>query len=358
MKTAIFHNYMDNIGGAEKVSLIMGRELGADIYSTVADHDMIKKMGFGTRVKTLGWLPINAPYRQQIALWKFRRLNLSRFYDHFIIGGDWAVSAAVKNKPNLWYVHSPIREIWDLYSYVRRTQTPPLSRPVFDMWVRLNRHLNLKYLKHVGKLVCNSQNTRGRVKRYLKRDATVIHPPVETGKFHCGESGDYWLSVNRLITFKRIEMQMDAFRRMPDEKLIIVGSYEKNIAYQQYRKYIESIKPKNVKLLSWVSQEKLIDLYANCRGFITTARNEDFGLTPLEAMASGKPVVCGNEGGYKETVINGLTGMLIDDINEDKIIHAVREVGGKPESFRKECLKRARNFDTRIFVREIKEVLR
>jgi glycosyltransferase involved in cell wall biosynthesis len=356
MKVAIFHNYLDNIGGAERVNLILVRELGAEIYSTVADHDMIEKMGFGARVRALGWLPVNAPYRQQMALWKFRRLNLSRHYDHFIIGGDWAVSAAVNNKPNLWYCHSPIRDLWDLYPHIRADIARWYLRYVFDTWVRFNRHLNLKYLKHVDKMACNSENTRSRVKKYLKRDAVVIYPPVETESFRCGKPGDYWLSVNRLVSHKRIEIQMKAFRSMPGEKLIIVGSYEK--AAQKYRKYIEKIKPGNVTLLNWVDEERLIDLYANCKGLIATAKDEDFGLTPVEAMASGKPVICGNEGGYRETVIDGLTGVLIDGINEDKIMRAVREVGGKPGSYRKECLKRAREFDTKIFVRKIKEMLR
>ena len=106
--------------------------------------------------------------------------------------------------------------------------------------------------------------------------------------------------------------------------------------------------------MSWVDHSKLLDLYAGCKGFITTAREEDFGLAPVEAMASGKPVIAPNEGGYKETVIDGATGMLIDDISVEKLIAAVVEIGKAPEAFKEACLNQAKNFDTKIFIDKIK----
>ena len=133
MKIAIFHNFMDNIGGAERVGLTLARELKADFYSTNIDREKIKKMGFSNiNFISIGKIPINAPFRQQAALRKFRKLNLGNKYDFYIIDGDWAMSGAVINKPNLWYVHSPIREIWDSYRYVRNNLVPFPLRPIFD----------------------------------------------------------------------------------------------------------------------------------------------------------------------------------------------------------------------------------
>jgi len=98
MKIAIFHNYMDNIGGAEKVTLVLARELKADIYTTNINIEAVRNMGFyEVKIKSIGRVPINAPFRQQIALHKFRKLDLKNKYDFFIIGGDWAISSAVKN---------------------------------------------------------------------------------------------------------------------------------------------------------------------------------------------------------------------------------------------------------------------
>lgn len=366
MRIAIFHNFLDNIGGAELVTLILARELNADIYTTNIDYEKIKKMGFDLdkiKIYSIGKIPLNAPFRQQSALRKFRRLNLNkngRKYDFFIIAGDWAMSGGVNNKPNLWYVHSPIREIWDLRKYVRQNLVPKLLRPIFDIWVKYNRYLNKKYVKDIDKVVCNSINTKNRVRKYLKRDAVVINPPTETSKFYYNKIGDYWLSVNRLISHKRIEMQLEAFSKLPNEKLIIVGSYEKSKHFQEYAKYIKKIKPKNVEILSWVGDEELKDLYSCCKGFITTAGDEDFGMAPVEAMASGKPVIAANEGGYKETVVDGMTGKLIEGITSEKLMQAIRKINNElktkqnQEKYKIACQERARQFDTQNFIGKIK----
>jgi len=356
MKIAIFHNFMDNIGGAEIVGLTLARELNADFYTTNIDEDKIKKMGFSDiKLISIGRIPVNPPYRQQMAMWRFRRLDLGKKYDFYIIDGDWAMSGAVNNKPNLWYVHSPIREIWDLYEYTRQNTVPPLLRWVFDIWVRYNRHLNRKYVDHVGKIACNARNTQKRVEKYLNRSTEVINPPINTSKYHYEKNGNYWLTVSRLISHKRVDMQMVAFSKLPNETLICVGSYEQSKHFRQYAEYIKRIKPGNVELLHWVHFDDLVNLYANCKGVITTSQDEDFGMTPIEAMASGKPVIAPNEGGYKETIINGVTGKLIDNINVKQLIDAVKEVGRNPERYKDACMEQARKFDTKVFIDKIKQ---
>jgi glycosyltransferase involved in cell wall biosynthesis len=356
MKIAIFHNYMDNIGGAEIVGLTLARELNADMYTTNIDFEKIKKMGFsGINIKSIGRIPINAPFKQQFAYQKFKKLKLGKKYDFYFIGGDWAMSSSVNNKPNLWYAYSPIREIWDLYRYTRRNNVPIAAKPIFDLWVKYHRLMNRKNVKHINNIISISQNVRKRVKKYLRRDSLVIYPPTETKRFSYRKTGDYWLSVNRLITHKRVDMQMKAFARLPNEKLIIVGSYEQSRHFREYANYIKKIKPDNVKILSWIDFNKLVELYANCKGFITTSHNEDFGMNVIEAMTSGKPVIAPNEGGYKETVVDGKTGKLIDNINVDKLVETIKKIGQNPEKYKNDCLRHAKKFDTRIFIRKIKE---
>ncbi len=360
MKIAVFHNFMDNIGGAELVTLFLARELKADIYTTNIDKEKIKKMGFSNiNLISIGKVPVNAPFRQQLALWKFRKLRL-KDYDFYIISGDWAISGAVNNRPNLEYFHSPLNEIWEFKDYIRNYWLPSWKKPFFDLWVAYNRYLYRKYFKHVEKKVANSKNTQKRIKKYLNSDAIVINPPVETSKFKFKKFGDYWLSVNRLFKHKRVDMQIKSFKKLKNEKLIIVGSYEKSKTFQDYADYIKKIKPKNVEILSWVDQKNLIELYANCKGLITTAKDEDFGLTPIEAMASGKPVIAGNEGGYKET-ITPKTGILIDNLNEDKLAEAIRKMSKELTNkknqgeYKKACIKQAKKFDTKIFIKKIKK---
>jgi glycosyltransferase involved in cell wall biosynthesis len=359
MKIAIFHNFLDNIGGAEIVALTLAKELNADLYTTNVDSDKIKKMGFEEvlpRIKSLGKIPKNAPFRHQLAFWKFRRLNLGKKYDFYIIAGDWAMSGVVNNKPNLWYVHSPLNELWAFKDYVRNKVIEKWKRPLFDIWVWFNRRLNKKYAKHAQIIVCNSINTQNRIKKYYNRNAIVINPPIETSRYHYEKNKGYWLAVNRLTKAKRIELQMRAFAKLPNENLVIVGSYEKGSRpFENYKKYVESIKPQNVKILNWAEDKTLKELYTNCKGFITTSRDEDFGMTPIEAMAAGKPVIAPNEGGYKETIINGKTGILIDEINSDKIVEAIKIIGKNPKKYKAACLKQAKKFDTKEFIKKIKE---
>ena len=362
MKIAIFHNYMDNIGGAEFVDLTLAKSLNADIYTTNIDKDKIKKMGFSTEnVFSIGRIPINAPFKQQAAFNKFRKLNLGKKYDLYIIGGDWAMAGALHNKPNIWYVYSPIREIWDLYEYTRENNVFLFAKPIFDLWVGYHRRMNLKYIKHVDKVVSISHNVERRVEKYFGKKSMVIYPPIDTSKFSCKKDdqkvGGYWLSVNRLISHKRVEIQIKAFAKMPDEKLIIVGCYERSRHFKAYASYIQNIKPDNVEILSWINEDKLISLYANCKGFITTSKDEDFGMAAVEAMASGKPVIAPNEGGYKETIVDGVTGKLIDDIDEEKLIKSIKDIGKKPESYKPACMKQAKRFDTQVFTKGIKELI-
>lgn len=365
MKIAIFHNFIDNIGGAEMVSLTLARELNADIYTTNINEKMINSMGFSDvfpRIKSIGKIPTKAPFRQQLAFWKFRKLNLGNKYDFYIISGDWAMSGVVNNKPNLWYIHAPLNEIWQFKNYVKKELMVFWKRPIFELWGQFNRILTLKYAKNVGVWVCNSKNTQNRIRKYYKKDATIINPPIYTNKYSFSEFGDYWLSVNRLVVNKRIEIQTKAFQKLPNEKLIMVGSYEREAEqFENYKSKIEKNLPSNISVLHWVNNDELQNLYNNCKGFITTAMDEDFGMTVVEAMASGKPVIAPNEGGYKETVINGKTGILIDDIDENKLAETIKKLGIELDSVEKQnyyknnCLEQAKKFDVEVFIQKIQE---
>ena len=359
MKIAILYNYLENIGGAELMCLNLAKHYNADIYTTNISTEKIKLMGFEEvipRIYSLGEVHENAPWRHQSTLIKFRRFNPKIKYDVYIIFGEWAISSAVNCHPNIWYVHSPLREFYDLFDDTKK-RIPFGYKTGFSLWVKINKSLTEKYSKKVNFVIANSMNTQNRIKIFLKLNSTIIYPLIETSKFKYKKSGNYWLSVNRLINHKRVELQLKAFEKLPDEKLIIVGSYEKSSHSEKYVQYINKLKPKNVKIKSFVSNKELIDLYANCKATLTTSLDEDFGRLPVESMASGKPVIAPNEGGYKETITQGKTGILIDDINPEKIIEAIKIISKNPEKYKKECEKQSKKFDEDNFFKKFDEVL-
>ncbi len=361
MKTAVFHHALDSIGGAELVTFTLARTYHADVYTTNIDRKKIADMGFADvipRIHSIGTLTAKAPFRQEIALWKFRNLDLSGQYDRFIIASDWAIGGAVKNHPNLWYVHGPLDELWALKAHVRSKMLAWWMPPIFDAWAAVNRYLIKRCAARVDRWVCNAQNTKERIAKIFDAEATVAYPPTETARYHYENPKGYWLSVNRLTSHKRIEIQLDAFRRFPEKRLIVVGDYEKGARqFESYKRELERLKPENVIFRYWVSDEELKKLYAECIGFVTTAEREDFGMTAVEAMASGKPVIAPDDGGYRESIIQEKTGVLVHEMNADRLVEAIKtidlELQKDPFRYRDACRARAKEFDTSNFIRKV-----
>lgn len=356
MKIVIFHDYFGAIGGGEKLVLMLAKQFNADVVTTDLNPESIKKMGYSDiNIISLGKTPKVPPLKQISASLHFAMCDFSEKYDFFIFSGNWAHFAARKHKPNLYYCHTPTRAFYDLYTTFLKRQPIYISIP-FRIWVSFHKPLSEYYLSHVCKIATNSKNTAKRIEKYFKREAEVIYPPVETSKFMCKGYGDFWLSVNRLYPEKRVEIQIEAFRKMPEEKLVVVGGYSEGDHAKSYAENILGNLPANVQVLGEISEQELLELYSRCRGFICTAMDEDFGMTPVEAMASGKPVIAVNEGGFKETVIHGETGFFVN-ADSESIIKAVKYIAFRPEIYRDPCLKRAKEFDISIFMQKIKNVI-
>lgn len=352
MRIAIFHDYFGAIGGGETVVLEMAKCLGADIITT--DTDAAGKIDSSVRVISLGKTIKFPPLKQISAAARFRFCDFSKEYDFFIFTGNWSHMASFRHRPNLWYCYTPVRAFYDLYpTFISRQG--PVTRQLFRAWVYLHKIFDQRSVRHINRIIAISKNVQDRVREFHNRDAGLIYPPVDTSRFRCESYGDFWLSVNRLYPEKRIELQVEAFRKMPDERLVIVGGYAKGDHAARYADMIGRELPQNVTLLGEVSGEELIDLYARCRGHICTALDEDYGLTPLEAMASGKPVVAVKEGGYRETVTPD-TGILVKP-DAGSIVSAVREISRNPERYRTACVTRAWEFDIAGFREQMKRAV-
>ncbi len=354
MKVAVFYDYMQTVGGGERVALTLGKRLGADIVTTEFDPELPARAGFeGVHVIPLGPLRYGPPKKQIHATWRFLRARFPG-YDRYVFTGNWAHYAAKRHHPNLYYCLTPTRMFYDQREAALARQ-PTLRRLAGNLWIRAHSALDRRAVGHCDRITAISETVRERVKRYYGRDADVIYPPVQTSRLRFREIGDFWLSVSRLYPEKRIELQLDTFRQLPSEKLVLVGGFSKGDLTERYVASLHP--PPNVTLLGEVTDAELIDLYARCRGFVTTAVDEDFGITPVEAMASGKVVLATNEGGYRETVIHGKTGYLLPPTAE-AFAGTIRQLDDAAlASMRDASVARARDFDEDVFVRSMKAAL-
>ncbi|MEM4307675.1 MAG: glycosyltransferase [Thermoplasmata archaeon] len=360
MKVCIFHDYIGAIGGAEKLIFTLARELKADIITTDLDRNAVNLAGFSDlNVFSIGDVFRIPPLKQIDTSIQFFLSDFRKDYDFFILSGNWAHYAAVHHSPNLYYCHTPTRAFFELRKRVVNSQETLFRKMIAYAWTGTHRVFERYCINHyVDTIVANSENVRARIQRDYGRDAEVVYTALPVSKYKFKEIGDFWLSVNRIYPEKRIDLQLEIFRELPDEKLKIVGGFSKgDWAEKNFRK-LQKIKPENVEFLGEVSEEELLELYATCKGFITTALDEDLGLTPIEAMASGKIVLAVNEGGYRETVLHGKTGYLLPP-EKDAFLDKIRKL--KPEemmAMRDNCYQQAKKFDVPIFVEKIRRKIR
>lgn len=357
LRTAIFLDYIGAIGGGERVALMLARDLKADIITTDVSLEAVRRLGYGdVRIRSLGRTVKIPPFKQISASFLFAVCDVSKEYDFFIFSGNWSHYAAWRHHPNLWYCYTPVRAFYDLRGSMISRQSNAILKILAALWIGAHSRFDQRSVQSLDRVVAISKTVQQRIKKYHNRSSEVIYPPVDFARFRFEEYGDFWLSVNRIYPEKRIDLQFDVFRKLPEERLVMVGGYaEGDHASKYHEKLVRDI-PDNVEMRGAVSEDELIDLYARCKGLICTALDEDFGLTPLEAMASGKPVVAVNEGGFRETVVHGKTGLLVD-ADRDEIARAVEEIAKDPERYKDACIKRAKEFDISVFLDEIHSLI-
>ena len=354
MRLAVLYDYLETIGGGERVALTLSKHFDADLVTTAYDETLPARAGYpGVRVTSLGSIRGRTPVKQIRASLRFSRATLSG-YDAYVLVGNWAHFAARRHHPNLYYCLTPTRFFYDQRE-ATLARLPASRRPVARAWVAVHSAFDRRAVSHCNRIVAISENVRGRIQRYYARPSDVIYPPVATHRFHFEDVGDAWLSVNRLYPEKRIGVQFDIFRRLPQERLLVVGGYTMG---DRTEAYIGSlVKPANVTLLGDVPEDELVRLYARCKGFLTTAVDEDFGITPVEAMAAGKCVLATDDGGYRETVIEGKTGFLLPP-EADAFAAKIRELDeGTLRGMRNDSVARASQFDESVFLRKMESVL-
>lgn len=354
MRIAILHDHMSFIGGGERLVLTLAHGLGADLYVTDLDPAIPRKAGFpDLHVTELAKVPKTPLIRQTRQAKAFHHAEIPD-HDVYVFSGNWAIAAAETHKPNLWYCHTPARVFYDLERTFLQGLSPA-KRVAARTWIRRTRPKYEANVADVQRIVVNSRNVADRVQRYLHRSAEVVYPPVDVSRYRFADTGGFWLSVNRLSHEKRIGLQVEAFRKLPQERLVIAGGPQVGV---DPRAFIRSLEPPaNVEFVGEVDEPRLRELYATCRGLVATSQDEDFGLTPVEAMASGKAVIAVDEGGYRETVVPGRTGWLVPP-TPAAIAAAVGQASpDRLAGMRSACEDRARAFDAPRFVERMRELI-
>jgi len=352
MKTAILSAYDFSVtGGAERLIIDLARALGAEVVvpsfsrEVVSHYDPERSVSFCSLDHPLPAEPL----RQIEGMRLFKKADLD--YDFVVCIDDMAVRYLVHPVPHLYYMLTPRRALYDMYYHFLEGKSPA-GKAVYIPALALARYMDRRFVrKHVRNLACISHTVRNRIQKVYLRDARVLYPPIHGDRFAWEPSEGYWLSIGRVDKWKRIELQIEAFRRMPEKSLVIVGRI-----YPGFERLVETA-PRNIVWKSVQGEEEMRRLLSRCEGFITTAIDEDFGITPLEAMASGKPVVAVREGGYQETVLDGPCGRLVAP-DPEEISSAVREVGQRSDEFREACQGRAALFDFPLFAERAQSLVR
>ncbi|MEF3275306.1 MAG: glycosyltransferase [Chloroflexus sp.] len=306
MRVALVHDYLNQYGGAERVLEAL-HELfpTAPIYTSIFDPATMPATyrTWDIRTSFMQRLPAwRTQFRRYVALYPtaFERFDLNG-YD-LIISSSSAFAKGIIPRPgalHICYCHTPMRFAWRTDDYVAREQINGVQAKLLPFVLNYLRIWDTVSANRVDLFVANSREVAGRIARYYRRPAIVIPPPIDLPPYEPRPPEDFYLAGGRLIPYKRLELAIEAFNhlRLP---LKIFGD-------GRDRARLERMAGPNIEFLGWIDEATRLDLFARCRAFIFPGE-EDFGITPLEVLAVGRPVIAYAAGGALETLIEGVTG--------------------------------------------------
>src|SRR6266568_1082773 len=314
MKVALVHDYLNQMGGAERVVMALHEIFpDAPIYTSIYDPKRVdpafQKMDI--RTSFMQKLPLVTKYHQPyLPFYPFAMESLDlRGYD-LVLSNSSAFGKGVITKPetlHICYCLTPMRWCWNYNEYVEREQLGKMARRVLPFFITGLRIWDQTTAMRVDHFIAISPVVAERIAKYYRREAVVIPPPVEASRFTFDphtQPEDYFLIVSRLIPYKRIDLAIEVCSRL-QLPLVIIGS----------GRDLERLKRRagpTIRFLGRLSDEKVLSYYAHCRAFLFPGE-EDFGITPLEAQASGRPVIAYGAGGALASVVDGVTGVFFHE---------------------------------------------
>ena len=356
MKVALIHDYLTQRGGAERVFLLLCSFFPqADIYSSVYDPDnTVDFQGRPVRTTFLQNIPStkrNFRLFAPIYYSAFRSLDLQE-YD-LILSSTSSFAKGVKKKPGAMHIcfcHNVTRFLWNTRTYLEEYSSikrlSPLIRPI----LKSMRQKDLLYAKEPDLYIANSTIVAKRIEQIYRRKALSINYPINTKKFiFSAVKEDYYLMSSRMISYKRLDIAVETFNWL-GLPLIIIGDGPE-------RKRLEASALSNIKFLGYVDDEWRTHLMAKAKGVIVTAL-EDYGLVPIEANASGTPVIAYGEGGALDTQIHGKTGILFKPQTPEGLQLAIKELESQEWDYLEIREHAVNSFSESVFFQQVTEVLR
>lgn len=358
MKVAIVHDYLKEYGGAEKVlenliEVFPNAEIFTLVYfpSFLGPH---KKRFEKLKVHTsfLQNVPfaykLISPFRL-VAPFAFKRFDFSKF-DVIIVSQTGAYipnSINKKNAVQICYSHTPPRYLYG-FATARNWKKNVVMRAVGEVVNHLLRIADYKASQNVDCFISNSENVRGRIEKFYRRDAKVIYPPVSVPKVKAPKAGDYYLTGGRLARPKHTDLIVEAFAKL-DKELKVFGK-----GFAGYGEELVELSGEKTQFLGEVKDEDKFKLMRNAKAFIFASEDEDFGITPVEAMALGTPVIAFRSGGALETVKEGKTGIFFDELTVESLPEALKKFETMTWK-REDIIKNSKKFEASNFKKEIKE---
>lgn len=347
MKIALVHDQLNEFGGAERVLQVLS-ELYPDapIYTAY----FIKGSPVWERFKHknihVSWMQymwkLASPFRFLAPL-VWNSFDLSE-YDVIIGSSSWYVTKGFMKKGSaieICYCHTPPRWLygyptsveWQKYTIVR------IYAAIVGFFMR---QYDFNAAQRVNIFIANSKETQKRIQKFYRRESVVIYPPVGSPKMQNVKKENYYLFASRPVGGKGLEIAISAARKLGIH-LKVVGAKRENELTIDY--------------LGYVTDVELMNLYAGAKAFLALATDEDFGMTPVEAMGTGTPVIAYKGGGYVESVVDGKTGILFDDPSTEGLVGAIKKFETIKKDWKKDCLNQAKKFSTIRFEKEIRQVI-
>ena len=329
-RTALVHDWLNQVGGAEYVlEVLHGMFPLAPIYTSLYVPQRMPDVMRGWDIRT-SWLN-HIPGRDRLARYllplyprAFQSMNLVNhdlvisIKSAFCLGVRTAAGGSKAR--HVCYCLTPTRFLWHFDQYMAREQVSGPTRLVTQLLLEPLRRWELDAAGQVDDFIAISTAVQERIRDIYGRSSTIIHPPVDTRAFRPEASApreDFYLVVSRLIPYKRIDLAVSAFNRMPDRNLVIVGDGRDAATLQ-------AMAGSNIRFTNHLPRRQVVDLMQRCRGFLFPGE-EDFGITPVEAMSAGSPVVALRAGGALDTIADRQTGIFFDHSEPEALCEAIEE---------------------------------